>query len=86
MSQSDLINCVGDSVLSKIIEDVKVSQFFGLQAAEITVTIRWALLGLALHYIKNNKPVERTVSYTACEVVMVLPSVAKYLTLSSFMN
>ena len=48
---------------------MKANQFFGLEADEVADTSGWEQLGLALRYIKDNKPVERLVSFIACERV-----------------
>ena len=68
-TQNDLLDCMGEFILAKIITDVKASRFFGLEADEVTDTSGWEQLGLALRYIKDNEPVERLVSYIACESV-----------------
>ena len=70
-SQNKLLECMGNNnnILTKIL-DVKASnRFFGLEADEVADTSGWEQLGLALRYVKDNKPVERLVSFIACESV-----------------
>ena len=68
-SQNDLLECMGDYILGKILSDVKASKFFGLEADEVTDLSGWEQLGLVLRYVKDNQPVERLVSFIACENV-----------------
>ena len=80
-SQNDLLDCIGEFILTKIITEVKANQFFGLEADEVTDTSGWEQLGLALRYVKNNEPVERVVNYIACESVSGADICKKYLML-----
>ena len=68
-SQNDLLECMGNNILTKILVDLKTNKFFGLEADEVADTSGWEQLGLALRYVKDNKPVERLVGFFACENV-----------------
>ena len=68
-SQNELLEFMGNNILTKILDDVKANRFFGLEADEVADTSGWEQLGLALRYVKDNKPVERLVSFIACESV-----------------
>ena len=68
-SQNNLLECMGDYVLSKILSDVKASKFFGLEANGVTDLSGWEQLGVVLRYVKDNQPVERLVSFIPCESV-----------------
>ena len=68
-SQNDLLECMGDNILHKILAEVKPNRFFGLEADEVTDASGWEQLGLALRYVKDNKPVERLVSFISCDSV-----------------
>lgn len=64
-SQNDL-ECMGNNILTKILVDVKTNRFFGLEADEVADTSGWEQLGLALCYIKDNKPVDREACRLFC--------------------
>ena len=46
--QNDLLEVLGDYVLSKIVEEVRQSAFFGLQADEVTDCRNWEQLGIVI--------------------------------------
>ena len=56
-SQNDLLECMGEYVLSKILSDVKASKFFGLEADEGTDLSGWEQLGVVLRYVKDHQSV-----------------------------
>ena len=68
-SQNDLLECMGNNILTKILDDVKANRCFGLEADGVADTSGWEQLGLVLRYVKDNKPVERFVSFIACKSV-----------------
>ena len=69
LTQNDLLECMDNNILTKILDDVKANRFFDLEADEVEDTSGWEQLGLALRYVKDNKSVERLVSFIACESV-----------------
>ena len=68
-SQNDLLECMGNNIPTKILDNVKANRFFGLEADEVADTSGWEQLGLVLRYVKDNKPVVRLVSFIACKSV-----------------
>jgi len=46
--QNDLLDVMADYVLSKIVEEVRMSGFFGLQADEVTDARNWEQLGIVI--------------------------------------
>ena len=68
-SQNEFLEFMGNNFLTKSLDDVKANEFFGFEADEVADTSGWEQLGLALRYVKENKPVERLASFFACEYV-----------------
>ena len=53
--------------LKKIIEDVKSSKFYAVEADEVTDTSNWEQLGVVLRYIQKDEAKERLIAFTECE-------------------
>lgn len=44
-SQNELLECMGNNILTKILDDMKANRFFGLETDEVADTSGWEHLG-----------------------------------------
>ena len=67
--QNELLVFMAEDLVSLIIKDVKASQFFGVQADEVTDVSGWEQLGISVRYVKNGEAMEKLVSFVECKSV-----------------
>ena len=67
--QNELLVCMADELLSKIVDNVKASHYFAVLADEVSDVSGWEQLGISLRYVENHVPVEKLVRFVACRSV-----------------
>ena len=71
-SQNDFLCCIKDFLQDHIVNEIKNQvdgPYFGFQCDEVTDSSNWEQLGIVVRYVKNNKPVERLISFIPCETI-----------------
>ena len=67
--QNELVYCLGEELKESIVDDVKHSHFYGIQADEVTDVSGWEQLGLSIRYVKEGAALEKHVSFVDCKSV-----------------
>ncbi|KAF0733666.1 protein FAM200B-like [Aphis craccivora] len=65
-TQNELISILGDSILQKILEHVKKSQFYSIMFDETTEMSHTSQLVIVIRYIKNNSVREDLIGFVDC--------------------
>lgn len=67
--QNDLLEVMGDFILGKIVDEVKESKHYAIEADEVTDTANWEQLGIVVRYVLAGKAKEKLLGYANCESI-----------------
>ena len=68
-TQNDLLLCIKEYILHKIVKEINNEPVYGLPTDEVTDVPNWEEQGVIVPYTKDCCPIEKILEYVRCEDV-----------------